>query len=382
MKQSLCLALSLGALGTSSVGYAQSSVTLYGVIDEGFQFTSNAGGNRGYRMVSGDTVGSHWGLKGSEDLGGGLKAIFQLENGFDINTGAIGQSSRLFGRQAYAGLASDRYGTLTLGRQYDPTIDLWSSFTAPGNWIGNLGAHPHDSDNADWSVRIQNSVKYVSPTVSGFTAEALYGFSNEAGGFADNRMYSAAVQYQIGNFSAVLAYLKANNPGNTPGGAMSSGESVFSGHSQQNIDAGVSYKFSNKLTVSVAYSHVDIYNPRSNVYFGTQPAPGTQHSWKFDNVDINAQYYFKPDLWFGLAYIFTHAHIATTTDNSTPNWHQVSAMLNYNLSKRTSVYVQGAYQRATGSTGTDFDVANIVGSASASSGRNQVVSRLGMMHRF
>ena len=65
MKRTVLAALSVGALGLSVQAHAQSSVTLYGLIDEGFNFTNNAAGHRGYQMVSGDTVGSRWGLKGS-----------------------------------------------------------------------------------------------------------------------------------------------------------------------------------------------------------------------------------------------------------------------------------------------------------------------------
>lgn len=91
MKRIALAVFSITTLGICVQAQAQSSVTLYGLIDEGFNFTTNAGGHRGYQMVSGDTVGSRWGLKGSEDLGGGLKAIFQLENGFNTNNGALGQ---------------------------------------------------------------------------------------------------------------------------------------------------------------------------------------------------------------------------------------------------------------------------------------------------
>ncbi|MGF6239900.1 MULTISPECIES: porin [Paraburkholderia] len=377
-----CLAGLLSALALSNVAHAQNSVTLYGIIDEGLDFTTNAAGNRGYQMVSGDTAGSRFGLKGSEDLGGGMKAIFQLENGFNTNTGAAGQGGLMFGRQAYVGLSSAQYGTITMGRQYDPTIDMWSGFTAAGNWEGDLGAHPLDNDNADWDYRIQNSVKYVSPTVAGFTGEAMYGFSNEAGGFADNRMYSAALQYQMGALSAVLAYMKTNNGGANTGGASPSTTIVFSGSSQQNIDAGASYKFSDKAVVSLAYSHIDVYNPTYSEYFTTQPVAGTQNSWKFDNFEINGQYYFAHDFWLGAAYTFTRAHISTVTGSSDANWNQLSLMLDYDLSARTSVYVQGAYQHADGKTGQDFDYANIVGSPSQSSTGNQMVYRIAMMHRF
>jgi predicted porin len=381
MRSAILAIATIGTMGLSLSSYAQSTVTLYGVIDEGFNFTTNADGHRGYQMVSGDDAGSRWGVKGSEDLGAGLKAIFQLESGFNTNTGSMGQDSRLFGRQAYVGFSSDQYGTLTLGRQYDPTIDMWSGFTSPGNWVGDFGAHPYDNDNSDWDFRIQNAVKYVSPTFAGITGEALYGFSNEAGGFAQNRVYSAALQYQTGALSAAVAYLREDAPGLNDSGAITTSETVFVASSQQNIDAGVSYKFNERFTASIAYSHVDVYDPTSNAYFVNQPAAG-QNSWKFDNVDVNGQYFFKPDLWLGAGYIYTHAHISSTAGSASANWHEIALMLDYDLSKRTSVYVQGAYQHATGSTGTDFDVANIIGSAAPSSGPNQMVYRVAMLHHF
>ncbi|SKD04672.1 Outer membrane protein (porin) [Burkholderia sp. CF099] len=381
MKKSM-LAVALPALAACGVAHAQSSVTLYGLIDEGLNFTSNANGHHGYQMVSGDTVGSRWGIRGSENLGGGLSAVFRLENGFNINNGALGQGGAEFGRQAYVGLSSNQYGTLTMGTQYDPTVDMWSGFTSAGNIIGDLSAHPYDNDNADWDYRIQNSVKYVSPTIAGFTSEAMYGFSNQAGGFANNRMYSAAGSYKMGPISAAVAYLKTNSGGATSTGALSSSTSVFTAQSQQNIDAGLSYTFTNNAVVSLAYSHVDVYNPTSNAYFSTQPSAGSQNSWKFDNYEINGQYFFKPDFWFAAAYTFTQAHIATTTGHFSPKWNQVSLMLDYDISKRTSVYLQGAYQHADGDTGLEFDNANIIGSAGASSSGNQMVYRVAMMHRF
>jgi predicted porin len=71
--------------------------------------------------------GSRWGLRGAEDLGGGLKAIFVLENGFSVQNGRLAQDGREFGRQAYVGVGSTQFGTVTLGRQYDSLVD----FVAP-----------------------------------------------------------------------------------------------------------------------------------------------------------------------------------------------------------------------------------------------------------
>ncbi|WP_049017806.1 porin, partial [Burkholderia multivorans] len=127
----------------------QSSVTLYGVIDEGLNYTNNVGTGHVYEMASGYAQGSRWGLKGNEELGGGLKAVFQLENGFDVNTGRLNQGGRMFGRQAYVGLSSAQYGTVTFGRQYDSVVDYLAPTTANGNWGGYLLAHPFDNDNTD-----------------------------------------------------------------------------------------------------------------------------------------------------------------------------------------------------------------------------------------
>lgn len=382
MKKTMPAILAASMTALSTAGHAQNAVTLYGLIDEGFDFTTNAVGGKGYQMVSGNAIGSFWGLKGSEDLGGGLSAVFVLESAFNASNGNVGLASRMFGRQAFVGLSSDRYGTLTLGRQYDPTVDMWSPFTAAGNWGGDFSAHPYDNDNSDFDYRIQNSIKYVSPTYAGFKGEALYGFSNQAGGFARNRVYGAAAQYQMGAFSAAVAYLRTHNAGTSTAGALSSDDAVFISESQQNIGAGLSYKFNDKLTVSAAYSHVDVYKPASNLYFANQPAPGTQNAWKFDNFEVNGQYFFQPNVWLGAAYTFTHARVTAASGDASPSWHHVSLTLDYDLSKRTSVYIQGAYQRANGKTGSDFDRARIVGSAGVSSGSNQMAYRLAMIHRF
>ncbi|ABE36728.1 hypothetical protein DR64_7598 [Paraburkholderia xenovorans LB400] len=368
----------------AGAAHAQSSVTLYGVVTDGLNFTSNGGGHTSFRMQSGDVPNSRWGLLGSEDLGGGYKAVFRLENGFDVNTGALQQGGREFGRQAYVGLASDRYGTLTLGRQYDPTVDLFSGFTGAGSWAGVAAGHPFDNDNTDWDFRVNNAIKYVSQNWHGLTVEGMYAFSDQAGGFADNRLYSAAVQYQNGGLRAAAAYLKINNGGLATGAVTS--DTVFTGSSEQNIDAGVSYRFE-KAQVSLAYSHVDMYDPTAGVWLpaaGVQPRGGKWNAWKFNNIEVNGQYFLPHGFSVGAAYTFTAARLASTVGEYSPKWHQLALMLNYDLSKRTAVYLQGAYQHVVSAhTGTDFDFAQIplIG-AGLSSSVNQGVIRVAMVHRF
>ncbi|MEA3101222.1 porin, partial [Caballeronia mineralivorans] len=195
MKRFALTSLSLALLGTAGAAHAQNSVTLYGVIDAGLIYVHNANGNQ--KQVgtnSGTLSGDRWGLKGQEDLGGGLKAIFQLENGFDVNTGKLNQGGREFGRQAFVGLTSDKLGTVTLGRQYDPLVDMVQGITAD-NYFGGIFATPGDIDNYDNSLRTSNAVKYVSPTYAGIQFEGLYGFSNAAGTTGQGQTWSGAAAY-------------------------------------------------------------------------------------------------------------------------------------------------------------------------------------------
>ncbi|MCM2550919.1 porin [Burkholderia glumae] len=369
----------------AGAAHAQSSVTLYGLIDEGLNFTSNAGGHSAYQLASGDTAGSRWGLKGNEDLGGGNHAVFLLENGFNLDTGRLGQDGGEFGRQAYVGLASDRYGTVTLGRQYDITVDPlgFASLTAAGNWAGDIATVPFDNNNEDWDFRVNNSIKYVSPTWNGLTVEAMYGFSNQAG-FSNNRLWGATVNYQQGGLTAAASYLRMNNQGATAGGAVTAGD-LFDGTSQQNIGAALSYRFT-KVQVAAAYSHVDVYDPTSSAWLanGTPSNGAAWNAWKFDNLEFNSQYYFNSAFWLGASYTFTIAHLHSQRGDYAPKYHQLALMLDYDLSKRTSLYLQTAYQHAVSAhTGTGFDDAQIIdASAGPSSGVNQTVVRLGMMHRF
>src|SRR5437868_3826129 len=126
MNKTLIAAASATAL-FAPLAHAQSSVTLYGLIDAGIAYTNNVNGGSQWRMTTGTINGSRFGLRGTEDLGGGLKALFVLENGFNANNGALGQDGKLFGRHAYVGLSRSGFGTLTLGRQYDTMVD----FVAP-----------------------------------------------------------------------------------------------------------------------------------------------------------------------------------------------------------------------------------------------------------
>ena len=99
---------------------AQTSVTLYGVVDNAFAYSSNQGGHSNTYINSGALLASKFGLYGTEDLGGGNTALFRLESGLNAATGQQSQAGVIFNRQAYVGLSNTNYGQVTLGRAYTP----------------------------------------------------------------------------------------------------------------------------------------------------------------------------------------------------------------------------------------------------------------------
>jgi len=378
----IALAAALAALSVPT--FAQSTVTLYGVIDEGFDFTNNVNGSKVYELQSGYAQGSRWGMKGTEDLGGGLKAVFQLENGFNVNNGKLGQGGLEFGRQAYVGLASDRLGTVTLGRQYDSLVDYLAQTTSNGNWGGYLFAHPYDNDNTDNTFRVNNTIKYTSPAFAGLQFGGTYSFSNDTN-FANNRQYSIGAQYTAGGLLLAAAYLQANNPSATAGGAINNGgDENFLAKRLRVFGAGINYTFG-PATLGFAYTNSQVSQPISSGYVGaiTPVGGATLSSLRFNNFELNAKYQFTPALFVAAAYTYTRTSFNATSGQLHPTFHSAALMADYNLSKRTDLYLQGVYQHAGGDkTGTVLDVAYVPGADAVSSTSNQFVLRAAIRHKF
>ncbi len=197
MKKNLIVAAVATLAASFATGAsAQSSVTLYGLVDTSLTFVNNVatgnvdGGPKKsnlHALTSGNLQESRWGLRGAEDLGGGMKGIFTLESGFTLGNGQA--DNGLFGRQAFVGLSSD-FGTVTLGRQYDSVVDYLGPLSAAGTWGSTYFGHVAGNDNLNSDFSIANAVKYQSNNYAGFTFSGLYGFSNDTG-FANNRAYSA-----------------------------------------------------------------------------------------------------------------------------------------------------------------------------------------------
>jgi GBP family porin len=378
MKKKSLLAVSALCL-SASAAHAQSSVTLYGLIDAGLTYTNNQHGQKNFQATSGDTNGSRWGLRGAEDLGGGLKAIFTLENGFSIQNGSLGQGGRMFGRQAFVGLSSETYGALTAGRQYDSVVDYLGPLSLTGTQYGGTHfAHPYDNDNLDNSFRVSNSVKYQSINYGGLKFGGLYGFSNQAGGFASNRAYSVGASYNWGPLNAAVAYLQLNNSGSTfPAGAVSD-DATFSAGNQRTFGGGLSYAFG-PAVAGVVITQTKLSAATGIGAYASGTSKGltlTGGDARFTNYELNGRYNLTPALALIGSYTFTDARVSGVS----PKYNQINLRTDYSLSKRTDVYLEGVYQHVSGA-GNSGITANITG-LSASSGNSQVAATIGLRTRF
>jgi GBP family porin len=403
--------LTIAALALfTGAAHAQSSVTLYGLIDAGVAYTNSVNtsttANRGaseFQMASGLMSTSRWGIRGSEDLGGGLHAVFQLENGFLVNNGALknsvkGQVPDLFGRQAWVGLSADKYGAVTLGRQYDFIVDYVAPQAATGaGFGGNLAAHPFDNDDMDNSMRLNNSVKFSSATFAGIKVGAMYAFSNSAGAAGNGNAYSLGAHYAYGGLNVGAAYDQINrsstSPNNSGATSATDGNYLSLGGSQQIYSVSAAYTFANNSSVGAVWSHSatnDLQNlslsNTSSLYGNSYGLQGS--SLKFDNFEINGRYFVRPDFSLGAAYTYTMASFSggnngsgTTYGRATPHWNQVTVVADYLLSRSTDIYLSGAYVRVSGGNGIQAFNAGIY-NMTQSSGSTQIVGAVGMRHRF
>lgn len=348
--------------------HAQSSVTIYGIIDAGITYTNNSGGSSRYQAQSGTVAGNRWGLRGTEDLGGGAHAIFVLESGFNVFDGTSSQGGREFGRQAYVGLGSDRLGTLTLGRQYDFAVDFVQAYTTLSG-AGVQVPHPGDMDNELGSVRANNSVKYTTPTIRGWKAGGMYSLGGIAGDFTNQGVLSFGTSYATGPFAAGVAYTHTNRPGlAAPEGPYTSsnvinGTYAANASASQVIAAGASYQIG-RAKFALSYSDVVFRHGLSG------------QDVKFDNYEIIGRYYFTPADIVSTSYTYTHGKI--NVNAHVPLYHTITLMADHFFSKRTDVYLLTAYQKAGGSA-TQAQLSTVL---TASKTDSQIMVRVGLMHRF
>ncbi|WP_179402137.1 porin [Burkholderia guangdongensis] len=353
------------AASFATVAHAQSSVTLYGVVDAGITYKSNVASKSLWSMGSGVDQ-SRFGLRGSEDLGGGLKAIFTLESGFGIGNGKLANDGGMFNRQAFVGLSSN-YGTVTLGRQYDSTQDYLAPLSATGTWGGTYFAHPLNNDNLNTNggYAANNTVKFASANYAGLQFGGTYSFSNSQQ-FANNRAYSAGVSYEFQGLRIGGSYAQANNPGATATGAI---DSLSTAGRLRVYGAGASYAFG-PAQVGAVWTQSRLDNQANGA-----------NALHANNYEVNAKYNLTPALGLGAAYTYTNA----SQGGDSAHWNQFGLQADYALSKRTDVYAQAVYQRASKNNplgASVYDGSGDFNTVNASSSINQTAATVGLRHRF
>lgn len=210
MKKSLIALAVLGA--AAGAASAQSNVTVYGVVDAGIAY-KNDGNPAGKTLSenSGMQSGSRLGFRGTEDLGGGLSAIFTLENGFNVDDGSLGNNGRLFGRQAWVGL-NGGFGTVKLGRQQ---TSLYNALLKVDPFQINLAGNAQKVFGyglyaADPLSRTDNTISYTTQNFGGFSGAVSYGFGEQAGDNSAKSNVGVGAAYANGPLNVQFAYQKSN----------------------------------------------------------------------------------------------------------------------------------------------------------------------------
>ncbi|WP_322047908.1 porin [Paraburkholderia sp. J67] len=378
MRNTYKVATLASALCVAAHANAQSTVTLYGIVDTGFMYVHNsAGQSTQIMMASGTESGSRWGLKGSEDLGGGLATIFQIENGFSSTSGALGQGGKLFGRQAYVGLSqANGWGTVTLGRQYDPLIDLVQP--VQGDWyLGGFFTSPGDVDNADNSQRINNAVKWASPTWAGLQLSAMYSFGGVAGATGSGQTYSGALAWSAGRLALAGGYLHIDN-----GNAVASTRGTSSSDSFFNSSVNAAYASARSINIARAGGHYTIGSVILGGYYSySEYSPDASSTFtrseKYHNGSVYAVWQITPALLTEAGYNYMRS-----LGDSSAKYNQFSLGADYNLSKRTDVYGVISYAHASGTNGAGAAQA-VIGSMDIDSGKSsQAIATIGLRHKF
>jgi len=363
------ITFAVAAIGIAGLAHAQSSVTLYGKIDAGLTFVNNEGGGKNFFFDNSVLYGNRWGLKGTEDLGGGTSTIFDLESGFNLGTGILKQGGAEFGREAWVGLQGD-FGKVTLGKQNDFTNDYVESFNV-SSWGSGYAIHQGDFDRMNGDM-LTNSIKFRSNNYSGFDFGGMWSFGNQAGAFHNDAAWSAGGEYANGPVKMGLAYTYLADPTIDPYAAIGVhsffGQTVATVANNTATDLNSNFKLNSLGTLAIGGSYAIGKLSLIGNFTDTTLKLGSESS---------VMHVYEG----GATYQFNAATLGVVgyqhTDFQGNHWNQGSAGLQYALSKRTSVYVSADYLKA--SAGVDPTIGY---SFAPSLSGSQIDGRVGMFTSF
>jgi len=335
------------------------AATVYGTLDAGMVAERGcATPCPATRIASGVATESHVGITGREPLNRDVAAVYRVEAGIELDTGA-GDAERLFGRQAFIGLDS-RWGVLTLGRQYSLQYEALTGVADPFHG-GMAGAASNIAGSA--VRRFDNTVKYVTPKVRGWSAGAIYSFGESAFSSKFNRAYGAVIGFEQAPFTVRIAHQRRYNLSDATGVV------PLVDYSSRNtlIAANMTLKYA---TVYAGYGinrgfGSAPYDPVAP--YGTMVVPAFTDRSRDLLAGISIPY---GNATFMLSYIRKDDRSLANRDAT-----QLAAGVVYALSKRTSVYT--AFGKIDNRNGARFTVGN----ASDRGGGNRALS-IGLRHSF
>ncbi|HEY4071783.1 MAG TPA: porin [Herbaspirillum sp.] len=345
----------LSILAAGNAAAQTTNVTVYGIVDAGLEVINNAGttadhANTLERVSSGNLSGSRIGFRGTEDLGGGLSAVFELEGGIGVDTGTSLQSNRIFGRHAFVGLQGS-WGSLLVGRQESLQLNWMSKYNTMDNATWSSKVH-----DGSFSDRLDNAVKYTAKITPSLTAATYYstgydstvaGSSEVAGSFKTGRQFGGGVQYSGDTLRLAVVADQKN------------GQSVATAaNTDKHLTFGARYK-------------IGAAEMMGGILFRKQENLGTP--------DIRTNMY-----WFGGTYQVTApiqlsaSVYHTDVKNSDQDPWSFITMVKYSLSKRTDLYLINSYVMNEG--GSQLGVNGF--SSSIAPGHNQFGTMAGVRHTF
>ncbi|NIE67105.1 porin [Burkholderia sp. Ax-1719] len=332
--------MALTALAAHAIGaHAQSSVTLYGAIDTSIEIT-NPGAGYVARMDSGAYRGSRIGLRGAEDIGNGLKILFDLENGFSSGNGTMAVSNTIFNRQAWVGLGTP-YGTLRMGRQYSPIyipfkggLDAFGAGTIASGLDNLSKITPYES----------NAITYLSPEFHGFSTTLMASLRDSTDG--DGNGIAGNIEtfaYRNGPFRISYAHQQTHGDGAL----------------RANL-GGVSYVYG-PVTGFLSFFNGDGGTPR----------------YHNDGVSVSARYAVNTRFRASLGYTYLRDR-----SGGDDNADQFSAACEYDLSKRVLLYASAGWLRNRGQGEFTLKGVNVTGLTPSWPGASVRGVQFGMIDRF
>lgn len=343
MNKSLLALAVVGAF--SSAAMAQTSVTVYGVIDISMNYTTNQDKNGGAVWSLGDSgaigdagqgalSGSRWGLKGEEDLGGGSKALFKMESGFTANNGQSDQQGQLFGRQEYVGLSNRDLGQVTFGRQYGIITDAAFDFDPLG--VG-------DSLANEWEFflaggRFDNTIWYKN-TWGPVQLNLQYSLGGQAGSTSVGNTLGFSLKYNDGPLGLAGAYQQSTD-------ANSNKLSAANADITYKIGAATVYGNYYNVKTDAGFAKAGSLSggPLANtsMFLGSIPNPANRTD---DLWVLGLSYNVTPAVTLTVAYMDDQIKQNIVGDGSMKSAY---ALLEYHLSTRTEVYVNLDNSRVSG----------------------------------